>query len=149
MYALKQAAIWVVFEGQTLPLDGTGSYHVPDQWSDAEKEERFGLFLVIEDQVPSDSVITSEVLVDGGGRPRLARTFNPVPQPRQTVAKSVVQSRIIEAGKMDEAYAMLAANPTYFARWFAPDHPVVYCEDPDAVELVTTLVLDPVMILAP
>ncbi|TIL82182.1 MAG: hypothetical protein E5Y89_06240 [Mesorhizobium sp.] len=72
----------------------------------------------------------------------------PDPQPRQTVPKSVVQSRIIDAGKMADAYAALTANPIHFARWFAPDHPSVYCDDPDAVGLVTGLGLDPAVILA-
>lgn len=71
------------------------------------------------------------------------------PPPRPTVLKSVVQSRIIEAGKMPDAYAALTANPIYFARWFAPDHPAVYCDDADAVTLVTALGLDPAVILAP
>jgi hypothetical protein len=68
---------------------------------------------------------------------------------RATVLKSTVQSRIIDAGKMGEAYAALTANAVYFARWFAPDRPVVYCDDPDAVLLVTAIGLDPAVILAP
>lgn len=72
------------------------------------------------------------------------------PEPvRQTVLKSTVQARIIDKGKMDEAYAALTANPIYFARWFAPDRPVVYCDDPDAILLVQALDLDPAVILAP
>ncbi|WFP61479.1 hypothetical protein [Mesorhizobium sp. WSM4904] len=71
------------------------------------------------------------------------------PAARQLVLKSVVQARIIAAGKMPQAYAVLTANPIYFARWFAPDHPAVYCDDPDAVGLVRLLGLDPVTILAP
>ncbi|WP_281405369.1 hypothetical protein [Mesorhizobium sp. B2-3-12] len=42
----------------------------------------------------------------------------------------------------------MTANPVYFARWFAPDHPAVYCDDPDAVALVQALGLDPADILA-
>jgi len=76
-------------------------------------------------------------------------TWNPLPAPRAMVAKSVVQARIIDAGKMGQAYAALTGNPIYFARWFAPDHPAVYCDDPDAVGLVTALGLDPATILAP
>ena len=71
------------------------------------------------------------------------------PPPRPTVLKSTVQARIIDAGKMGDAYAALTANPVYFARWFAPDHPAVYCDDPDAVGLVTALGLNPAVILAP
>lgn len=68
---------------------------------------------------------------------------------RQTVLKSTVQTRIIAAGKMAEAKAALDANAVYFARWFAPDRPVVYCDDPDAMMLVTAIGLDPAIILAP
>lgn len=71
------------------------------------------------------------------------------PVVRQTVLKSTVQARIIAAGKMTQAYSALTANAVYFARWFAPDHPVVYCDDADAVALVTALGLDPTVILAP
>lgn len=70
-------------------------------------------------------------------------------QSRPTVAKSTVQARIIEKGKMDEAYLALTSNTAYFARWFAPDRPVVYCDDPDAILLVTAIGLDPTVILAP
>lgn len=79
-------------------------------------------------------------------------TIRPAPPPepvRETVLKSTVQSRIIDKGKMDAAYAALTANPVYFARWFAPDRPVVFCDDPDAVLLVQALGLDPAEILAP
>lgn len=68
---------------------------------------------------------------------------------RKLVAKSVVQQRIILKGKMGEAYDLLTRNPDYFARWFAPDHPAVYCDDQDAVGLVAALGLDPKEILAP
>jgi len=68
---------------------------------------------------------------------------------RQMIAKSTVQARIIAAGKMDAAYAALTGNSAYFARWFAPDHPAVYSDDPDAVALVQALGLDPATILAP
>ncbi|RWO83721.1 MAG: hypothetical protein EOS18_02375 [Mesorhizobium sp.] len=73
----------------------------------------------------------------------------PTPPPRPTVLKSLVQARIIDAGKMSDAYAALTQNPVYFARWFAPDRPAVYCDDPDAILLVTALGLDPDAILAP
>ncbi|MES0049241.1 hypothetical protein [Mesorhizobium sp. M0053] len=69
------------------------------------------------------------------------------PAMRQMVLKSVVQARIIDAGKMPEAYAALTGNPIYFARWFAPDHPAVYSDDPDVVNLVRALGLDPNVIL--
>ena len=50
---------------------------------------------------------------------------------------------------MGQAKAMLDANPIYFARWFAPDRPEIYCDDADAVGLVMALGLDPTVILTP
>jgi hypothetical protein len=34
---------------------------------------------------------------------------------------------------MDAAHAALMANSAYFASWFAPNHPEVYADDPDAL----------------
>lgn len=71
------------------------------------------------------------------------------PAERAMIAKSTVMQRIIDAGKMGSAFAALTANPIYFARWFAPDHPAVFSDDPDAVAFVVALDLDPATILAP
>lgn len=78
------------------------------------------------------------------------RTLDPatIPQARATVRKSTVQNRLIESGKMDKAYALLTSNAEFFARWFAPDRPEVYCDDPDAVAVVSALELNPEKILA-
>ncbi|QPC93827.1 hypothetical protein [Mesorhizobium sp. INR15] len=75
--------------------------------------------------------------------------WSDAPTMRRLVLKSVVQARIIDAGKMPQAYAMLTGNAVYFARWFAPDRPEVYADDPDAKTLVTALGLDAASILAP
>lgn len=61
------------------------------------------------------------------------------PTARRRVKKSTVQARLISLGKMEEAHALLVANPVYFARWFAPDHPDVYADDPDAIVLLQAL----------
>lgn len=53
-----------------------------------------------------------------------------MPLARPTVPKSVVMIRIVETGKMAQAFAMLMAKPESFAKWFAPDRPVVNCDDP-------------------
>jgi hypothetical protein len=74
--------------------------------------------------------------------------WSTAPAARRMVLKSVVQARIIDAGKMPQAYAALTSNPIYFARWFAPDRPEVYSDDPDAVGLIRALGLDPAVILA-
>ncbi|ESX49448.1 hypothetical protein NLY43_25680 [Mesorhizobium sp. C416B] len=77
------------------------------------------------------------------------KAWSAVPSVRRMVLESVVQARIIDAGKMAQAYAALTGNPIYFARWSAPDRPEVYSDDPDAVGLVHALGLDPAVILAP
>lgn len=71
------------------------------------------------------------------------------PTARRKVRKSVVQARLIEAGKMDAAYAVLTSNATYFARWFAPDHPDVHADDPDALGLLAQIGADAGAIMAP
>ncbi len=71
------------------------------------------------------------------------------PTARRKVRKSIVQARLIEAGKMDAAYTALMASPIYFARWFAPDHPEVYADDPDALMLLAAIGADPETIMAP
>lgn len=103
--------------------------------------------------LPADTVpvgmrivsVTVEMVED---QPQYVNVLEDAPVERPTVAKSEVQARIIVAGKMTEAYAALTSNPVYFARWFAPDHPVVYCDDPDAILLVAAIGLDPDVILA-
>lgn len=74
----------------------------------------------------------------------------PIPPPpeRAKVPKSTVMQRLIDINMMDQAYFLLSSQPKFFARWFAPDHPSVFCDDPDAVAFVTALALDPAVILA-
>jgi hypothetical protein len=86
--------------------------------------------------------------IDGG---ELVETFDVVDRPpvRPMVRKSTVQARLITAGKMPAAFQALMSNPVYFARWFAPDHPQVYCDDPDALVLLAAIEADPEIIMAP
>ena len=67
--------------------------------------------------------------------------------PRRMIRKSTVQQRLIDAELMDAAYAALTANPTYFARWFAPDRPEVYADDPDALLLLAGIGADAEIIM--
>lgn len=92
-------------------------------------------------EVPDAPTDARQIWADGA--------WSEVPAIRPTVLKSLVQARIIDAGKMGQAYEALTANPIYFARWFAPDRPEVYCDDPDAVGLILALGLNPSDILAP
>lgn len=70
------------------------------------------------------------------------------PTARRKVRKSIVQARLIEAGKMDAAYAALTQMPAEFARWFAPDRPEVYADDPAALMLLQAIGADPKEIMA-
>lgn len=70
------------------------------------------------------------------------------PTARRKVRKSIVQARLIAVGKMGEAYTVLTANPIFFARWFAPDHPEVYADDPDAIALLIAIGANPESIMA-
>jgi hypothetical protein len=70
------------------------------------------------------------------------------PTARRKLPKSVVQARLIAAGKMDAAYLALTSNSAYFARWFAPGHPEVYADDPDALLLLATIGADAEEIMA-
>lgn len=70
------------------------------------------------------------------------------PTARRKIRKSVVQARLIDAGLMDAAKAALESNSTYFARWFAPDQPEVYADDPDALALLAAIWADPEEVMA-
>lgn len=71
------------------------------------------------------------------------------PAQRREVRKSVVMARAAVAGKVDEGYLALTQSPVLFARWFAPDRPVVYSDDPDTIAFLTSLGLDADAMLAP
>ena len=70
------------------------------------------------------------------------------PPERRMIRKSVVQTRLIQAGLMDAAYAALTSNSAYFARWFAPDRPEIYADDPDALLLLSAIGADAMTIMA-
>lgn len=69
--------------------------------------------------------------------------------PRRMVAKSLVQQRLIDAGLMGAARDALWQDPAAWARWFAPDHPRIYADDPEAVALLRAIGADPDVIMAP
>lgn len=71
------------------------------------------------------------------------------PPPRRTILKSLVTARLIAAGKIGAAYQALNADPSAFARWFAPDHGEVYADDSDALALLAAIGADAEVIMAP
>ena len=70
------------------------------------------------------------------------------PTARRKVRKSIVQARLIDAGKMEAAYAALTQMPAGFARWFAPDRPEVFADDPDALALLAAIGADAEAVMA-
>jgi len=68
---------------------------------------------------------------------------------RRMIRKSLVQQRLIDAGLMELAYAALTSQPAAFARWFAPDHPEVYADDPDALAMLVAIGADAAVVMAP
>ncbi len=63
-------------------------------------------------------------------------TMASAPQPRRLIPKSVIQERINEIGKLGVVMTALLAQPLYFSRWFAPNHPNVYFDDADMLALL-------------
>lgn len=63
-------------------------------------------------------------------------------QPRRLIPKGVVQERVNAIGKWD---AMIDAimpdgRPSiFYARWFAPNHPNVYFDDPDLLAMLAAV----------
>lgn len=94
--------------------------------------------------VPPD---TDEHLFREAGSAGIGWTWNgtafvspPAPEaPRRLIPKSVVQERANAVGKLDALMAALLANPLYFSRWFAPNHPNVYFDDADMLTLLNAV----------
>ncbi len=143
--------VWPVGDGETelairftLP-DGSQISPVSVGWAN----DTYAIVAVSEFVVPEGKVITGapSYSVDAGA---VIETYpvDDAPVYRPMVRKSIVQQRLIEAGKMNAVYAALTSNAAYFARWFAPDRPAVYCDDPDALILLAAIGADPSTILA-
>jgi hypothetical protein len=102
-------------------------------------------------QVPGCTLVPYQVPAYIGGT-YINGAFSAAPaQPAgtPTVPKSTVMARVTAAGKMAQAQSNLWAAPDQFAKWFAPDQPVVNCNDPATVAFIQGLGLDPNVILAP
>jgi XkdW protein len=116
---------------------------------------------------PDASLIVDVVIEDDGGGPRIAAwrlpgdpptdlqvadalaAIDAQPPPRRLVTKSLITSRLIEAGKIEAARAALEADASAYARWWAPDKPAIYADDPEAIALLQSIAADPAAILTP
>lgn len=76
--------------------------------------------------------------------------YGPAPVPRRKVDKWVIIERVAAAGKGAQAKALLNApgNETALFKWNAPVVSV-YFDDPDTVQMILALGLDPEIIMAP
>ncbi len=68
--------------------------------------------------------------------------------PKRQVLKSVIISRLIDAGKIEAARTALDQDAAAYARWWAPDRPAINYDDPDALALLTAIGADLDAILA-
>jgi hypothetical protein len=65
-----------------------------------------------------------------------AAFFGPPVVPRAELPKSLVQERVNLTGKLGTVLQILNSQPIYFARWFAPDWPNVYADDPGLLQIL-------------
>jgi len=111
-------------------------------WSDDDLAEA-GLFRVIEPEPPEPGqVITATALELDGEAVRRVATYGPAPVVRREIPKSVIQARLIAAGKMDVVFAALISSPADFAKWFAPDWPNVFVDDERMIDVLTAVGAD-------
>lgn len=77
--------------------------------------------------------------------------FGPPPVVRTLVRKSTVIRRLHEAGKLAAVMEVLDAPANVYAkaRWWSPDWPEIYTDDPEAVAVISGVGGDVSVILAP
>lgn len=71
------------------------------------------------------------------------------PPPRRLAPKSTIVDRLHAAGKLAAAKAAIDSNLYVRERWYAPDKPAVYADDPETLGLLAAIGADPAVILAP
>lgn len=64
---------------------------------------------------------------------------SPPDPPRRLIPKSLVQERVHDVGKLELALAALNSDAISFARWFAPDWPNVYFDDPGLLAILEAI----------
>jgi hypothetical protein len=68
---------------------------------------------------------------------------------RRPVPKSLIVMRLNAAGKLAAASSALNADIYARERWYAPDKPAIYADDPEALALLEAIGADAEDILAP
>ena len=74
--------------------------------------------------------------------------FEPPPEPRRAVPKSVIVRRLHRAGKLEAAKAALAADTLLHELWYAADLTAIYADDENALALLGAIGADAGAILA-
>ena len=86
---------------------------------------------------PEGQVVLSTTVELQDGVPVRVGVYGP--PPRRLIAKSVVQERVNDLGKLGAAFAALNADPVSFGRWFAPDWPQVFADDEGLLTLLAAI----------
>lgn len=122
------------------PLVGPKGETYPANWieiSSQSDREAGGVFLVKEDPAPAGKQIKSETLRLVSGRPVAKSVFEDIPAPpRRLIKKSVIHERVNAVGKLESVLAVLQTQAILYARWFAPDWPEVYFDDPNMLAVL-------------
>ncbi len=102
---------------------------------------------------PTPGVEYSEIWVQTDGVRHLltaeelaARLEAAPPEPRRLIAKSLVQERVNDIGKLGAVFAALQSQPIFFGRWFAPDWPQVYADDEGLLAILQSVGCTPAQI---
>jgi len=72
-----------------------------------------------------------------------------ITQPRRLIPKSVIQDRLITAGKIGAVLTALQSSPADYVKWFAPDWPNVFADDDRMLEVLDAVGADVETITAP
>ncbi len=132
------------------PIDGVSHPRDIEQIWTSEGLAAIGLYAPAPaSEVPAGKQVVSTSVQRVAGMVRFVHELVDAPLlVRRMVRKSTVQARLIDAGLMEAAYALLTSNPVHFARWFAPDQPNVYADDPDALAVLATIGADAATVMA-
>jgi len=117
-------------------------------WSDQERAAS-GISTIVEPAVPDGQrIASSELQVIDGAVVRVAE-FEAIPVVRRLIPKSVIQDRLIAAGKIAAVLAALQSSPADYVKWFAPDWPNVFADDERMIEVLIAVGADVETITAP
>jgi hypothetical protein len=132
----------------------------PDPWADAPEKD--GVKYLVQPgagtngdncylvQMPDGALVRCYIDPEKGIEAHIADLLDPQEPPaRRLVTKSLIISRLHEAGLLAAAKAALEADLYARERWYAPDRPAVYADDAETLALLSHIGADAAVILAP